>query len=224
MAAPGNDMAEMAVARANVYGLLADIYREEPSETLLARFREPEFSSVLRDLELSLDEMFENHSPHKLTENLAIEYTRLFLGPGSHISPNESMHVAERFGETNAFWSKQTVEVKKFMEAAGVAVADGFGGMPDHISAELEFMQMLLMKEAEAWNAGEEELGANIQEIEKRFYDEHLSQWIGNFCDKVIAGAEMPFYGQLAEMTKAFMAFESELFVDAAPTRSVGLA
>jgi TorA maturation chaperone TorD len=202
------EMAETASARANVYGLLADIFREEPSETLLSRLRAPEFSGALQALDLSLDEVFGNTPQEQLAENLAIEYTRLFLGPGSHIPPNESMHVASRFGEPNSLWGAATVAVKKFMEGAGLKVADSFPGMPDHITAEFEFMQQLLLKEAEAWSNYDEELGANILKIEKRFYDEHLSLWVSCFCDKVIEASNDSFYGQFSEVTKAFVDFE----------------
>lgn len=210
MATPRNDMVEMATARANVYGLLADIFREEPSDALLSKMGEPEFSNALQALSLSLDEVFESTSPAELVEVLALEFTRLFIGPGSHISANESMHVEARFGEPNAYWGPQTVEVKKFMEAAGLQVADTFGGMPDHISAEFEFMQRLLLTEAEAWINGEHELASNIQKIEKRFYEEHLSQWVPNFCDRVVEATEHLFYGQFAEVTKGFIEFEQE--------------
>ncbi len=214
MDTPRNDMAEMATARANVYGLLADVFREEPSDSLLSNLRDPEFSGALHALSLSLDEVFDNTSQAQLVEDLALEFTRLFIGPGSHISANESMHVEARFGESNAFWGPQTVEVKKFMEAAGLYVDDEFSGMPDHISAEFEFMQRLLLEEAEAWTNDEHELAANLLKIEKRFFDEHLSQWVSNFCDKVIDATSHPFYRQFTEVTKGFIEFESEALQD----------
>ena len=209
-----NDMTEMATARANVYGLLADVFREEPSLSLLSKLREPEFSGALHALSISLDEVFSNTSLDQLSEDLALEYTRLFIGPGSHISANESMHAQARFGEPNAFWGPQTVEVKKFMEAAGLQVAETFGGMPDHISAEFEFMQTLLMKEKEAWLGDDPEMATNILVIETKFYDEHLSQWISNFCDKVIEAADHDFYKLFSEVTKGFIEFEKETLLD----------
>ncbi len=208
MATPRNDMAEMATARANVYGLLANVFREEPSEALLSKLGEPEFSGALHALDLSLDEMFENASHEQLVEDLALEFTRLFIGPGSHISPHESMHREARFGEQKSLWSAQTVAVKKFMAAAGLKADDSFSGMPDHFSAEFEFMQRLLLKEAEAWANEDRELGANILTIEKRFYEEHLSQWVSNFCDRVIEAAEHSFYRQFSEITKGFLDYE----------------
>jgi putative dimethyl sulfoxide reductase chaperone len=222
MTSSRDDMAEMAAARANVYGFLADVFREEPSEALLSNLETPKFSAALDALNVSLREMFESESHDQLVENLALEYTRLFIGPGSHISPNESMHVDARYGEQNAFWGPQTVEVKKFMEAAGIETNDSFSGMPDHISAELEFMQLLLVKEAEAWKNEDHELAVNIVRIEKRFYEEHLSQWASNFFNKVIDAAEMPFYGNLAEIAKAFIEYEGETFSDELPACATG--
>ena len=208
MATPRNDMAEMATARANVYGLLANVFREEPSEALLSKLGESEFSGALQALDISLDEVFESTSRAQLVEDLALEFTRLFIGPGSHISPHESMHREARFGERKSLWSAQTVDVKKFMAAAGLKTDDSFSGMPDHFSAEFEFMQRLLWKEAEAWADGERELGTNILAIEKRFYEEHLSQWVANFCDRVIEATSHPFYRQFSEVTKGFLDYE----------------
>ena len=205
-----NNMAEMAMARANVYGLLADVFRESPSGLLLLKLGEPEFSGSLKALGLSLDEVFGEVPHRQLVEDLAIEYTRLFIGPSNHISPHESMHCDVRFGEKKALWGDQTVAVKKFMQAAGMEIDDGFGGMPDHISAELEFMQQLLQNECDAWVNEDDELACNILSIEKKFYDEHLSQWVANFCDTVIELSKHVFYAQFCEVTKGYMSFEKE--------------
>lgn len=213
MVTPRNDMAKMATARANVYGLLADVFREEPSEAFLSKLREPEFSGALQSLDISLDGVFEESSHKQLVEDLAVEFTRLFIGPGSHISPHESMHREARIGEKQSLWSAQTVEVKKFMAAAGLKVDDTFSGMPDHLSAEFEFMRELLLIEAEAWANEDHELGANILKIEKRFYEEHLSQWVSTFCDRVIDETGHPFYKQFSEVTKGFIDFEYQNFM-----------
>jgi TorA maturation chaperone TorD len=205
-----NNMAEMAMARANVYGLLADVFREAPSPAFLAKLREPEFSGSLKALNLSLDEVFEKCSIEQLVEELAVEFTKLFIGPSNHISAHESMHVEARFGEKRSLWGDQTVAVKKFMQAVGLGVDDSFGGMPDHISAELEFMQRLLIKECDAWINGEDELGRNILNIEKRFYEEHLSKWVSAFCDTVLELTDHAYFTQFCEVLKGYMIFEEE--------------
>jgi len=93
-----------------------------------------------------------------LAEDLAVEFTRLFIGPGPHISPHESVNTETHDVKEAALWSAQTVKVKKFIEAAGLEYDDSFSGMPDHVTAELEFMQRLAAKEAEAWATPNEEL------------------------------------------------------------------
>ncbi|MFC1672682.1 molecular chaperone [Pseudomonadota bacterium] len=202
--------AEWSRARANVYGLLAKVFRSEPSPAFLEHLKSPEVVAILDSLGCTLWDDLSPSSEEQLGEDLALEYTKLFIGPGPRISPHESMHVEARYGEENELWSEETVKVKKFMEAAGVAVNDDFIGMPDHISAEFEFMEQLLCAEEQAWKAEKDELAFNILNIEERFYKEHLSQWVALFCDKVIETTEQAFYEQFCEMTKGFIAFEGE--------------
>jgi TorA maturation chaperone TorD len=107
-------------------------------------------------------------------------------------------------------WGPQTVKVKKFIEAAGLRYDDSFDGMPDHLSAELEFMQRLASKEAEAWEEPNEDFATNILKIEGRFLDEHLSRWVDRFCDTVIRTSESLFYREFAEVTKGFIEYECQ--------------
>jgi len=204
------DMAETASSRSNVYGLLAAVFRAEPSAAFLAQVKTPEFANVLESLDLSLGDDFQDTPCDQLAEGLAIEYTRLFIGPGPHISPHESTNIEFDNPMDADLWGPQTVKVKKFIEAAGLEYDDSFPGMPDHVSAELEFMQRLARKESEAWEEPNEEFATNIQKIEERFLDEHLSRWISRFCDKVIEASERPFYREFAEVTKGFLEYEGK--------------
>jgi TorA maturation chaperone TorD len=203
------DMAETAASRSNVYGLLAAVFRAEPSAELLARLRTPEFAEVLQSLGLSLGDGFHDTPCEELAEDLAVEYTRLFIGPGPHLSPHESVNIEFPDPMEATLWGPQTVKVKKFIEAAGLEYDDSFTGMPDHLSAELEFMQRLATKEAEAWAEPNEEFATNILKIEERFLDEHLSRWASRFSEKVIEMSEHPFYLRFAEMMKGFLEFET---------------
>ncbi len=202
------DMAETATARANVYALLAAVFRAEPSSSFLTRLKDPEILGAFEALGLSLGDEFRDSPNEKLREDLAVEFTRLFLGPGGHVSPHESLHTERASGGNADLWGPETVEVKRFMEAAGLAVDDSFTGMPDHICVEMEFMQQLTTKETEAWTEADEEFATNILKIERRFYDEHLSRWVARFCDKVIETSEHPFYQGIAEVTKGFLEYE----------------
>ncbi len=202
------DVAEMATARADVYGLLAAVFRAEPSSSFLTRLKDPEILGVFEGLGLSLGEEFRDSPSEQLREDLAVEFTRLFLGPGSHISPHESLHTETAGAMDGSFWGPETVKVKRFMEAAGLSVDDDFSGMPDHISAELEFMRKLCEFEAACWNSADEETAVFCQGVQKRFVEEHLIQWVPNFCDKVVDMARMTFFKEMAKATKGFVDYE----------------
>ncbi|MEG3617643.1 molecular chaperone TorD family protein [Magnetovibrio sp. PR-2] len=204
--------AEWSKARANVYGLLAEVFRSEPSSSFLNNLQDPHVTETLQNMGCSLWDDIDTSSHEQLGEDLALEYTRLFIGPGPRVSPHQSMHVDSRFGEENELWSEETVEVKKFMEGAGVAINDGFIGMPDHISAEFEFMEQLLKAEEEAWSNSDDETAFNILKIQERFYNEHIVRWVPNFCEKLADFAKHPFYKEFADVTNNFISFEGETF------------
>ena len=69
-------------------------------------------------------------------------------------------------------------------------------------------MQQLTVAEEKAWEKGDRNLALACLENEKKFIEEHLAEWIPDFCDKVIDGADLSFYREMAELTKKFIEFE----------------
>lgn len=205
-----NDMAKTAGARSNVYGLLSMIYMVEPSSSFIDELRDGELSQALTGLGLSLGDDFRETPVNKLVEDLAVEYAKLFIGPGPHLSPHESVHIDTGSPADNELWGAQTVKVKCFIEAAGLSYDEKFSGMPDHISAELDLMKLLAEKEAQAWSAGNKDEAMGCLEVQKKFFDEHLSKWAPQFCGKVAKKATLPYYREMAEVTKKFLEFEQE--------------
>ena len=216
-----NKMADDAKARSKVYGLLAAIFRAEPSEEFIKELKTAVLSDILSDMGVSLGDEFYKNSSSLLTEGLAVEYTRLFIGPGSHISPYESVFV-DVDGSEGGLWGEKTVEVKKFIETAGFDYQPEFSGLPDHIGAELEFMQKLGETEARLRSEGEAERADWCLGVQKKFVDEHLSKWAPDFCDTVIEKAEMPFYAEMAKVMRSFIEFECDSLA-ASETNSVPL-
>lgn len=208
-----NRTADDAKARGNVYGLLAAIFRAEPSEDFIRELRAPALSDVLSDMGVTLGDEFNTEpSPH-LTESLAVEYTRLFIGPGSHISPYESVFVNVDGGQ-GGLWGETTVKVKKFIETAGFDYQPDFPGLPDHVGAELEFMQKLAETETRLRADGETERADWCLRVQKKFIDEHLGKWVPGFCDKVVEKAELAFYSEMAKLMKSFIEFERDVPIE----------
>jgi len=201
------DQTMTANARSSVYGLLAMIFRAEPAVDFLVQLKTPGFSEILKSLGYSLGDEFKSSPDEELAEDLAVEYARLFIGPGPHLSPHESVHL-EVDGYEGGLWGATTVKVKKFIEAAGLNYEDQFTGLPDHISVELEFMQKMTEWEAEKWAEGDEEKALGSQMVQRKFMDEHVMLWGPGFCDKVIDMSESPFYENMAKVAKSFLEFD----------------
>ena len=203
-------MVDNAMARAKIYGLLATIFRAEPTEALIKQLKSSNLAEVLSSMGLSLGDDFAETPPPTLAEELAVEYTKLFIGPGSHISPFESIF-AEAAGGGGGLWGEATVKVKKFIESAGFKYQSEFTGLPDHIGAELEFMQKSAEAEADLWSAGEAEKASWCLRMQRKFIDEHLGRWAPKFCDEVIKTARLPFYAEIAALTKDFLQFDRQI-------------
>lgn len=200
---------EYAQARSQVYGLLARVFRAEPDTEFIGKLKSAGIADILSTLDVDLGSDFQHLPEGDLREKLAIEFTRLFLGPGSHISAHESIFV-EVDGDSGGLWGKGTVAVKKFIESTGLAYDDNFTGLPDHVSVEFEFMQRLMDWEAELWEKGENEHAQHCLNLQKMFAEQHLLKWLPQFCSRVIESAELPFYRAMSELTKNYLDFEKQ--------------
>ena len=205
-----HDMTALAGQRGSMYGLLATVYRREMTSDLLHQIKDPQFLGVLSDLGIELNNGFSRKPDKELLEDLAVEYARLFLGPGKHISPHESVHHKKEGTQSGQLWGESTAEVKKIVEASGLEYKTEYTGLPDHISVELEFMQHVVMREEQAWKDDDKETALLCQENGKKFVDEHLFRWIPKFCEEVITEADLPFYREMARLTKTFIEFEKQ--------------
>ncbi|MHC4320991.1 MAG: TorD/DmsD family molecular chaperone [Planctomycetota bacterium] len=201
------EMDETTEYRSNSYGFLSIAYLQEPTKEFIKLLAESNILNVVSGSVLRFEEQITNDVSDKFLNDLVLEYTRLFIGPGKHVSPYESVY---RDNE-DALWSETTVEVKNFIEASGLAYSCNWHGLPDHIGIELEFMHRLTCHERKARAKEDQKAAIRCLEFEKRFIDEHLSQWIPLFCDKVKEESQTAFYGNIAELTRQFIDFDSKL-------------
>jgi TorA maturation chaperone TorD len=204
------DKATVAGQRSNIYGLLATAYREEMTSGLLRQIKDPRFVGVLSGLGIDMTGDFFQKPEEEVLEDMSVEYARLFIGPGKHISPHESIHHKKASAKWGQLWGDSTVEVKNFIETSGLEYKPEYKGLPDHISVELEFMQQVTLREEQAWKEKDEEGALYCTKIEKLFIEEHLGRWIPDFCEKVVQEAELPFYRAMAALTKHFIEFEKK--------------
>ena len=186
--------------RSGLYGFLATILRSEPTEAQLKGMRSPSFQEALGGLDLGFPET-DASDETILAKDLAVEYAALFLGPGGHVSPHESVHVEDG----GQLLGEATVAVKHYIEACGFEYDPDYHALPDHISTELEFLAEVTRQEAVAWQENELAKALNCLEYEREFFDRHLGRWAPVFCQRVLERAELPFYRRIIELARNFL-------------------
>ncbi|MEK6645679.1 MAG: molecular chaperone TorD family protein [Candidatus Firestonebacteria bacterium] len=124
--------------------------------------------------------------------NLKMDYTQLFIGPHKLLAPPwESVYNSP----LKLVCQEPLLEVRKFYRDAGL-VLNTQNYLDDHIGIELEFMSYL-------WKY-------NLSEAKNTFVQEHLAQWVPDFCNDVIKNAKTAFYRDIALFTKNIISIESE--------------
>ncbi len=203
------EMARMAMERNGLYGFLAAVFRSELTGDILGHLLDPRFQQDLAAVGVDVDAFSSLEPGDAPLNDLSLEFSRLFMGPGTHASPYESVHMG---GAGGSLWGPETSAVKKFIERSGFTYDEGYHGLPDHISVELEFMAHLTSVEAEAWRVGDNDKAINCLRFQKEFLDRHLGRWAGQFSKKVEELAELPFYSEMAALTREFVAAENQEF------------
>ena len=205
-----SETAGMAGQRSQLYGLLARVYSCEPDAALIGTLKTALFKEAFTEMGAEFEPGLFDQSEDVLMEELAVEFSRLFLGPGPHLSPHESLHHELPAGKWGQLWGDSTVEVKNFIEATGLTIESELNLIPDHISVELEFMQLLTGREAKMREKGDDENAEICLDLERDFFQRHPGSWVPAFCDKVIATTQSSFYREMASLTKKFLEFEKE--------------
>lgn len=135
------------------------------------------------------------------------EYNRLFR-TGLAATPYETEYdpiPAVRKGQTLA-------DLLGFYQAFGLKTSEQVKEFPDHIAVELEFMGLLLLKEAYALQEGWKEEAGVCRDAERTFLKDHLGRWVFSFCEQVGEVTWAPFYRASARFLKAFLVEELQRF------------
>ena len=136
-------------------------------------------------------------------EDLAVEYTRLFVGPYGVVAPP---YGSVYLHEGRRVMGDSTLAVLDIYRRAGLSLDPDFKELPDHIAAELEFVYYLTNKAAGAAAAGQSGIADEALQTREMFLGRFLNRWVPGFCARLREGTEHPFYRGLAECLAAFIA------------------
>lgn len=220
--------AARAAARADIYALLARAF-QAPSEAFLSDCAAGRIGSRLSDGvavlgRRGLGGAFDRFARAAVAAGpgLPADHVRVFGYVNSLVCPPyETEYTAGHiFMKTS-----QMADVAGFYRAFGLQMGEDLGERPDHVGAELEFMQVLALKEALALERGEVEHATIARRAQRLFLRDHLARWTPVFAERVTSQAGTgSFYAALAGLLRAFVSREaSRLRVRPRPlTREAG--
>lgn len=139
-------------------------------------------------------------------QTLLVDYTRLFLGP---IEVLAQPYGSAWLGTPVQAEDNPPPAVVALYSEGGFDIDDTFMELPDHVAVELEFLYLLTFNSNQATQDGKPEQAQAIEQLRKRFLNEHLGVWIEPFANAVTAGAQTEFYRELAALTKRFVRMQT---------------
>jgi len=193
---PPDDREE--IARAEIYGLLANLFYAAPDEALYAQLQVAVTEAPARGafLERSWAEVVAAARRLSLAQ-VRDEYAALFLGIGK---PEVFLYAS--FFIAGALNAKPLVDLRGDLQALGLERPDSVNETEDHIASLCEVMRYLI--------AGDDLAVSNLAS-QQRFFNRHL-RWVDALCDALGAHPRADFYRQVAGFTRDFIAVEVQAF------------
>jgi TorA maturation chaperone TorD len=196
---PGSAALDEETARAELYGLLAQLYYSAPPPELLALLRvavteAPAQGGLLEEPWQQLVGAVRARDDRAI----AAEFERLFGGMGKPEVFLYGSHYLSGFLN-----EKPLARLRSDLDALGLARSEAMPETEDHLAYLCEAMRYLI--------AGDDMAVCNLT-TQRDFFATHLQPWVPALCDVLEAHPAAPFYGALARFTRAFAAVEAQGF------------
>ena len=195
----GSSALDEETARAELYGLLAQLYYARPTPDTLAALRvavteAPAAGGFLQEPWQQLV----GAARAQDDEAIAAEFDRLFGGVGKPEVFLYGSHYLSGFLN-----EKPLVRLRSDLAALGLARGEAMPETEDHVAYLCEVMRYLI--------AGDDVAVCNLS-AQRNFFATHLQPWILPLCDALQGQPAAHFYAALAQFTRAFVAVEAQGF------------
>ena len=187
------------LARAELYGLLAQLWIAPPDDTLLQQFKvavtqAPESGSLLEAPWQALVAAMRNTT----AADAAAEYDALFGGVGKpEVFLYGSYYLSGFLNE------KPLALLRDGLQRLGLTRDETRAETEDHIAYLFEVMRYLI--------AGDDVEVCNLEQ-QRQFFRAQLQPWVAQLCDAVDAQPRARSWRAVAEMTRQFVAVETQGF------------
>ena len=196
---PTSSALDEEIARAEIYGLLAQLYYAAPTPGLLASLRvavtdAPAQGAFLEEPWRRLVGVAREMGDRAIAD----EYDALFGGVGK---PEIFLFGSHYLG--GFLNEKPLARLRDTLAALGLGRDEAMPETEDHIAYECEVMRYLI--------AGDDAAVANLAR-QREFFSTHLQPWVDTLCDAIEAHPKARFYARVAGFTRAFASVETQGF------------
>ncbi|HYF20642.1 MAG TPA: molecular chaperone TorD family protein [Ramlibacter sp.] len=199
MPEPTSTALDEETARAEVYGLLAQLYYAPPPPQLLAALRVAVTEAPAAGAFLEEPWRAVVGAARDLPDAaIADEYDRLFGGVGK-----PDVYLFGSHYLTGFLNERPLAQLRDDLRELGLARSEAMPETEDHVAYLCEVMRYLI--------AGEDVAVANLTR-QREFFTRHLQPWIGTLCEAIAAHPAARFYAALAGFTQAFASVEQQGF------------
>lgn len=187
-------------ARAELYGLIAELFYAPARPDMLAQLRvapteAPTAGGFLEEPWRQLVGVTREMDDVSIQR----EHDALFGGVGK-----PEVYVYASHFLTGFLNEKPLAQLRTDLAALGLTRdASTMSETEDHVSYVFEVMRFLV--------AGDDVSVSNLTQ-QAKFFGNHVQTWLPAFCDALQANPRARFYGALAELTRAFVSVESQGF------------
>ncbi len=214
----GAELVDFMTRRARTYGLLARIFRVEVDGKFLEELRRLKFptSTGNEHADYGYRTMY-NYLKGTWEDtllDLARDYARTFIGHGNNgrsaAYPFESVHTSEK----RLLMQDARDEVLAMYRENLLKKGQEWNDCEDHIALELEFMQVMCERTAEALKKGDEDGAVELLKTQRAFVGQHLANWVPMFVSDIKYFAQTDFYIGAGEVLLGFIQEEVETLDD----------
>jgi TorA maturation chaperone TorD len=204
--------------RESTYAFLGRLFRMEIDQPFLDEMRRLRFPTNTGNQEVDdgyrliatyLSGIWEN----SLTE-LSIDYTHVFIGDGvdafSAAYPFESVYTSEK----RLLMQDARDEILAIYRSAGLAKQSSWKEGEDHISLEMEYLQVLCQRAVDALKQGNEDGAFAALLSQRNFLVDHLAAWVPMMTSDMKRFAKTDLYRGLAHLTEGFLETDVEFLED----------
>lgn len=195
-------------ARIELADFAIEVLWDTPAESFVERLLSGDVAFPSDEVNASLDEGFEHlrqfvtdnqgRPTHAVHDELAREYTRLFVGPRPPVVAHET-----HYREDTELIGKGLAEVQADYAAAEWSPPEEYPEEDDFVATELAFLRHLIERQRRGDEAA--------FEYERVFLDEHLLSWIDEFAADIREHTDEPLLLAAASVTEGLVDFEDDI-------------